>query len=101
MSYRYCLPNKLFEYIMCGLPVIVSDLPEMSQIVDKFRIGVVAKGLSPVDLKEAFAKELELDGDVSARGVEAARQNFCWEKEEVKLGTFYLDFIGRKDIGFA
>jgi len=37
----YALPNKLFEYIMAGLPVIVSDLPQMKAVVEKYNIGAV------------------------------------------------------------
>lgn len=39
LSYYYCLPNKLFEYIHCGLPVIVSDFPDMGSIVKDYNCG--------------------------------------------------------------
>jgi len=39
LSYRYCLPNKLHEYRLAGLPVIVSDLPEMARYIDDTRSG--------------------------------------------------------------
>lgn len=39
VSYYHALPNKLFEYIMAGLPVLSSDLPQMKQIVDDYRVG--------------------------------------------------------------
>jgi glycosyltransferase involved in cell wall biosynthesis len=39
LSYRYCLPNKLFEYITAGLPVVVSDLPDMARVVDEYECG--------------------------------------------------------------
>jgi glycosyltransferase involved in cell wall biosynthesis len=39
LSYRYCLPNKLHEYRLAGLPVIVSDLPEMARYIDETRAG--------------------------------------------------------------
>ncbi len=39
ISYFHALPNKLFEYIMAGLPVIVSDLPQMKSIVEKYQVG--------------------------------------------------------------
>ena len=39
VSYYHALPNKLFEYIMAGLPVLCSDLPQMKKIVDGYRVG--------------------------------------------------------------
>lgn len=39
VSYFHALPNKLFEYIMAGLPVLASDLPQMKQIVEDYQIG--------------------------------------------------------------
>lgn len=39
ISYYHALPNKLFEYIMAGLPVVSSALPQMKQIVDEYKVG--------------------------------------------------------------
>jgi len=39
LSYKYCLPNKLFEYLQVGLPVVVSDLPEMASLVKHYGVG--------------------------------------------------------------
>lgn len=43
LSYYYSLPNKLFEYIFAGLPVIASDFPEISKIVKKFNVGITTQ----------------------------------------------------------
>jgi glycosyltransferase involved in cell wall biosynthesis len=40
----YALPNKLFEYIMAGLPVVVSDMPQMRAVVEQFGVGAVVPG---------------------------------------------------------
>lgn len=39
VSYYYALPNKLFEYIMAGLPVLCSNLPQMDKVVNEYDIG--------------------------------------------------------------
>ena len=39
ISYYHALPNKLFEYIMAGLPVLSCDLPQMKRIVDLYEVG--------------------------------------------------------------
>lgn len=39
LSYRYCLPNKVHEYRIAGLPVIVSDLPELARFIGETESG--------------------------------------------------------------
>ncbi|MGQ9847271.1 MAG: glycosyltransferase [Bacteroidales bacterium] len=40
LNYRFALPNKLFDYIQASVPVVCSDLPEMSKIVKKYNVGI-------------------------------------------------------------
>lgn len=41
LNHRYALPNKLFEYLAAGIPVIASNLPEIAQIIERFDVGCV------------------------------------------------------------
>lgn len=41
LSYYHALPNKLFEYIMAGLPVISSILPQLKKIIDDYQVGEI------------------------------------------------------------
>ena len=42
LSYAYSLPNKLFEYLAAGLPIVISDLPEQAQFVSARSCGWIA-----------------------------------------------------------
>lgn len=41
LNHRYALPNKLFEYLAAGIPVIASNLPEIAQVLERFDVGCV------------------------------------------------------------
>jgi glycosyltransferase involved in cell wall biosynthesis len=41
LSYHYSLPNKFFEYLLSGIPVLVSNLPDMVDIVNKHNVGFI------------------------------------------------------------
>jgi glycosyltransferase involved in cell wall biosynthesis len=43
LSYRYCLPNKIFESRLAGLPVLASDLPEMADFLSAYGGGWVVE----------------------------------------------------------
>lgn len=52
LNHRFALPNKLFEYLAAGIPVIGTNLPEIAKIIDSFSVGAVteydAKGLATI-----------------------------------------------------
>lgn len=41
LSYYYCLPNKLFEYCFAGVPVLASNFPDISSVVEQYKLGMV------------------------------------------------------------
>jgi len=91
LSYRYCLPNKMFEYIMVEVPVIVSNLPEMKKIVESHIVGVVAKENTPQGLQEAIQEAIKLDKDKLKTNIKKLKIIYNWENQEKVLLEVYKD----------
>ncbi|HIC78472.1 MAG TPA: glycosyltransferase, partial [Sulfurovum sp.] len=89
LSYRYCLPNKMFEYIMAGVPVIVSNLPEMKKLVEKYGVGVVAKENSQEALSEAIILASSLDKAHVQKRLNSVKSIYNWEEQERVLISLY------------
>lgn len=86
INQRFSLPNKLFDYVAAGLPVVVSPLPEIASLVDKFGFGVILEEVTP----EAIATQLQRLADdrillhTLRNGAVEARKELNWENERVK-----------------
>ena len=52
LNYKFSLPNKVFDYIHAGTPIICTDLIEVSAIINKHSIGLILPELSPENLVE-------------------------------------------------
>jgi glycosyltransferase involved in cell wall biosynthesis len=93
LSYYYCMPNKLFEYAMAGLPVLVSDMKEMSELVSKNQMGAVISDFSAAGINQAI--DVFLTQDLASMKVNAY-QVACkssWEVQEQKMFAAY-ELIG-------
>jgi glycosyltransferase involved in cell wall biosynthesis len=51
-SYEYALPNKIFDYIKNEVPILVSNLPEMKGVVEKYLVGELIDEISPESIAE-------------------------------------------------
>lgn len=83
LSYHYALPNRIGDFVQAGVPMVVSDLPEMAAVVRRFGVGEVMEEVGVKSLVEAVRKVLE-----KGRGgydFAAAREDMDWNKEKVKL----------------
>ncbi len=47
INYELSLPNKIFDYIQCGIPVISSDLIELRKVITKYQVGTLVKDVTP------------------------------------------------------
>ena len=93
LSYRYCLPNKLFEYLMAEIPVIVSNLYEMRRLVKINRIGIVAEENTPQGLKKAIKEAVKLDKEELKTNIQKVKTIYNWEEQEKILLDTYKGLI--------
>jgi glycosyltransferase involved in cell wall biosynthesis len=96
-SYRLALPNKLFDYIQAGVPVIVSDLPEMAAVVQQHGVGEVlaASARKPESLAaqiKALCEDIEKYEAMVVACREAAVE-LVWENEQVALQALFTPFL--------
>lgn len=88
---RFTAPNKLFEYLMAGLALCVSDLPEMRRVVVAHDLGRLFTSLEPATIAAAingFTRE-SIDR-YKRRALEAAKV-LCWEHERKPLIDAYAE----------
>jgi glycosyltransferase involved in cell wall biosynthesis len=91
LNNHYCTPNKLFEFIAAGLPILATDLPEIRRLVEGQQIGQVGDTSSPQKLAaliDDFFSNEQRFATWKAR-VSVVRQLICWEQEEKKLVEIY------------
>ena len=91
-SYYYSLPNKMFEYLASGLPVITSDFPEMSKIIDEDNCGwkIQPEEGFLIELIENISVDDILEKKVN---VKKCKDKFTWENEEKTLFEVYGDLF--------
>lgn len=89
LSYEYCMPNKLFEYIVADVPVIVSPTLEQKRLVTEFGAGVVAANLTSQGVLEAVCEALTADRAKLVEGCRKAAVQYEWTKQLERLYSVY------------
>jgi len=92
-NYYYSLPNKLFDYIQARVPVLVSDLPEMKLIVEKYEVGIVSDTHDPAGLAGIINEMMSNDEKrmIWKKNLLKASNELCWEAERDKLIGIYKE----------
>lgn len=97
LSHQLSLPNKLFEYVVAGLPVVASDLPVMGPFVRDEGIGEV---VSPSDVRALAAAMRRLADpaqNTAARDrVRSFGERVNWQQERRVLEGVYRAALERR-----
>ncbi len=89
LSYRYSLPNKLFDYIQAKIPVVATYLPEIKQVVKNYQIGEIVKNHSPNEIAKTINKVLKNKKSFYQIPLEKASKELIWENQETALSSIF------------
>lgn len=91
LSYYYSLPNKMFECMHAGLPVVASDFPELRRIVNTYNVGVTCEPSDPRAIASAVKRIVAdpVEYEQMRKNARACSAEFNWEREAEKLVALY------------
>ena len=90
LNYYYSLPNRIFDYLHAGVPVLATDFPEIANIVKTLSTGMLVNHYEPEYLAEVI-NDFFIKGFDARRFAEIAKE-FCWEEEEKVMLNIIADF---------
>ncbi|MDL2262739.1 glycosyltransferase [Bacteroidales bacterium OttesenSCG-928-I21] len=91
-NYYYALPNKIFDYIQAGVPIICSDFPEMKNIINTCNVGEILNMPTPEGLSLQVDELLNKPEKLKYYhdNCLVAKEILNWENEEEKLRKIFL-----------
>ena len=89
INYLYSLPNKIFDYIMAGVPVLASPLPEVKKIIESYHIGLTTENHDPEHIATKINEMLSDKKRYQQwkTNTKKASEELCWDKESKILKT--------------
>jgi len=89
------LPNKIFDYIHAGVPIIATDIPEVGNILKQYGVGIRLINNNPEAIAAAVKEMMkdEAGYQLYKYNCAAAAKELCWENEKEKLITIYKPYL--------
>ena len=87
LNYKYSLPNKLFDYIQAGVPVLASKIIEVENIIKSYNIGDIIDNHNPEHIASKL-NSMFLDMDrmqLWKKNLQIAGEELCWEVEQERI----------------
>lgn len=94
-NHRYALPNKFFEYIMAGVPVLASSIPTLEEYIRTYKVG---RTVDPENRQQLAHTIQEMLNDPAAlqtwkNNCRSAAKILNWEAEAIHLRKIYQRLI--------
>jgi len=93
INYRFSLPNKLFDYIHAGTPVLASPLPEIKRIIEQYGVGMLIESHDPKHIANCINQMINGNyKQLMKQNLERAASELNWENEELTLKKVYSKY---------
>lgn len=94
LNYRFSLPNKLFDYIHAGVPVLASPLVEIKKIIKQYQIGDTIESHNPKHIAGKIQEMVENEEQLKIwkENLKFAASELCWEKESAVIKEVYQQY---------
>lgn len=95
LSHELTLPNKLFEYVAAGVPILSSDMALSAEFVRRHGVGEVVPASDPVAIARGIVRLLAPDrAPALRRNLAATAREYNWERERSSLIAAYRSAVG-------
>lgn len=95
INYRFSLPNKLFDYVHAGIPVLASNLVEVRKVVEEYDIGEICDSHEPDKLASKINEMLNSDKlEAWKANSSKAQLALSWENETAALKEMISELNG-------
>ncbi len=94
LNYHFSLPNKVFDYMHAGIPVLATRLPEIEHLVNEFHIGTFIENHDPKHIASQVDRFLNSKNyELCKSNTHKAAQQNNWETEKQKLVTLFHEMV--------
>ncbi len=95
INYRFSLPNKIFDYMKAGIPVLASNLKEVANIINRYDVGLVIPNHKPQTILDGL---IELTKDKAqqlrfGKNGQSAIETLNWETEVTPIKEIYKKLL--------
>lgn len=98
LNHEVALPNKFFEYLYAGLPVVNSDVGATAALVEELRCGTTFRPGDPDDCARSIVGVLDQLDELKAHIGSNRRtmlSDYTWEAQQHELISMYSDLLGQ------
>ena len=95
INYRFSLPNKIFDYMKAGIPVLASNLKEVANVVNHHKVGIVIPNHAPQTILEGLenlTQNKEQQATFGKNGKQAI-ETLNWETEVIPIKKIYKKLL--------